>query len=129
MSRLILVPIVLIAATASAGAQDRRFVESLKQLDPQTRFDQVCDLAAMRAIRGENKAYRPDRAVGSAVSDVAVRGDTMSGTGGAFRSKGKWYQFSFTCTSTPDRMKVVTFKHTVGAEIPEEKWASYNLWK
>ena len=47
----------------------------------------------------------------------------MTGTGGAFRSGGQWYQFSFTCTGSADRMKVIAFKYNIGKTIPESKWA------
>ena len=53
----------------------------------------------------------------------------MEGAGGAFRSKGAWYQFSFTCTVTPDRMKVLSFSYKTGEAIPESKWANYGLWR
>jgi len=52
----------------------------------------------------------------------------MSGTGGAFRSKGKWYQFSFTCETDADHMNVRTFSFKIGEPIPEEQWEPHGLW-
>jgi hypothetical protein len=49
--------------------------------------------------------------------------------GGAFRSRGKWYQFSFTCRSSADYMKVLSFRYQLGAVIPEDKWETYGLFK
>ena len=46
--------------------------------------------------------------------------------GGAFRSRGKWYALTYSCTATPDHM-AVAFHYTIGAEIPETKWAGYGL--
>jgi hypothetical protein len=100
----------------------------LRGLDPATRFDQACGIEAMNRIKKEAASYRPDRAVTDAVSEAKVTGDTMEGSGGAFRSGGKWYQYSFTCKASPDRMKVVYFSYKIGSSIPEGKWDEYGLW-
>jgi hypothetical protein len=57
-----------------------------------------------------------------------ISASTMSGNGGAFRSKGKWYQFSFTCQTDQDHMKVQSFSFKIGEPIPEEKWGAHGLW-
>ena len=115
--------------SVSSFAADNRTAAMLRGLDPATRFEQACDIEAMSRIGKDATAYRPDRAVIAAVSDTKVSGDTMEGSGGAFRSGGKWYQFSFTCRATPDRMKVVSFSYKVGSLIPEGKWEEYGLWR
>ena len=51
---------------ASASANDSKVERMLKQLDPDARFEQICDLEAARRI-GEDKSYRPERAVVSAL--------------------------------------------------------------
>jgi hypothetical protein len=107
---------------------DTRLMTMLRGLDPATRFDQACGSEAMFRIKKEVTNYRPDRAVTSAVSEVKVQGDTMEGAGGAFRSRGKWYQFSFTCKASPDHMKVTFFSYKIGTAIPEAKWDEYGLW-
>ena len=81
-----------------------------------------------KRIRAAGK-FRPDRAVGYAISEAKVAGNTLVADGAAFRSKKKWYRLSYTCTTTPDRMKVLKFEHAVGAEIPQERWSAYGLWK
>jgi hypothetical protein len=113
---------------ATAVAADGRFERTLKMLAPEERLEQLCDYTAMTRIRTEQKQYRPDRAVANAMAEPKASGDTLEVTGGAFRSRKKWYALSYRCTSTPDRMNVVAFHFTVGAEIPEEKWSSYGLW-
>jgi hypothetical protein len=52
----------------------------------------------------------------------------MSGSGGAFKSKGQWFQFSFKCQTTPDHMKVQAFSFQIGEPIPPEKWEPHGLW-
>ena len=99
----------------------------LKQLDPDARFEQICDLEAMKRI-GKDKTYRPERTIVSALGEPKVANSTMSGSGGAFKSKGQWYQFSFKCETTPDHMKVQAFSFQIGAPIPEENWEKNGLW-
>jgi hypothetical protein len=115
--------------SAASFAADSRTAVMLRGLDPATRFQQACDIEAMSRIGKDATSYHPDRAVIDAVSETKVSGDTMEGAGGAFRSGGKWYQFSFTCRTSPDRMKVVFFSYKVGTLIPEGKWEAYGLWR
>jgi Domain of Unknown Function (DUF930) len=116
-----------LVATAAAGA-DGRFERSLKMLAPTERLEQLCDYTAMTRIREQNRDYRPDRAVANAMAEPVTSADTLEVTGGAFRSKKKWYALSYRCTATPDHLKVVDFRFTIGEEIPEAKWASFGLW-
>jgi hypothetical protein len=50
-------------------------------------------------------------------------------SGGAFRSRKKWFELSYRCTATPDHLTIVNFRFTIGEEIPEGKWASFGLWE
>ena len=116
-------------SAAPALAMDPRFAASLKKLDPETRLEQVCDLEAMSRIDRDANPYHPDRAKTDVISHPVHAGDTVTGKGGAFRSKGRWYSFSFTCKGTPDHMKVLAFSYKIGEPIPESKWASLGLWR
>lgn len=106
-----------------------RIEAMLKRIDPADRLEQVCDYAAAKRIGLDRNAYHPDRAVIDSISPFDVEGDTIKGSGGAFRSRGQWYQFSFTCRTTPDRMKILSFDYHVGDRIPEDKWDEYGLWR
>ena len=117
-----------LVATAAAGA-DGRFERSLKMLAPAERLEQLCDYTAMMRIREQNKDYRPDRAVANAMTEPVASSDTLDVTGGAFRSRKKWYALSYRCTATPDHLTVIAFRFTIGEEIPEAKWASFGLWQ
>jgi hypothetical protein len=101
----------------------------LKRIDAADRLEQVCDYAAAKQIGLDKNPYHPDRAVIDSISPIKVEGDTVKGNGGAFRSRGQWYQFSFTCTTTPDRLKILSFDYRVGERIPEDKWDDYGLWR
>ena len=119
--------LTLLVPTAAAAASDSRVERVLKQLDPDARFEQVCDLEAMKHI-SKDKTYRPERSIVGALAAPKVENATMTGTGGAFRSKGKWYQFSFKCETTPDHMRVQAFSLKIGEPIPEETWEKNGLW-
>jgi hypothetical protein len=82
----------------------------------------------MASIRNDNENFRPDRAVAKASEEPVVLEHTIEAKGGAFRSRGKWYALSFTCTATPDHMEVVAFRYAIGPEIPESNWAADGLW-
>ncbi|MFZ3250789.1 MAG: DUF930 domain-containing protein [Pseudolabrys sp.] len=116
----------IMAATVAA---DERFDRSLEMLAPAERLEQLCDYTAMTRIRTEKKEFRPDRAVANAMAEPRATGYTLEVTGGAFRSKKKWYALTYRCTATPDHLKIVTFNYAVGEEIPEAKWASFGLWQ
>jgi hypothetical protein len=114
--------------TAQATASGNRLDRSLQMLAPEERLEQLCDYTAMARIRKEIKDFKPDRALASATAEPRIRADTIEVKGGAFRSRGKWYALSFTCTATPDHMEVVAFRYTIGPEIPEANWAADGLW-
>ena len=114
--------------TATNVAADTRIERSLRMLAPAERLEQLCDYTAMTRIRSEARQFRPDRAVANAMAEPRATGDTLEVGGGAFRSRGKWYALTYRCTATGDRMKVVAFHFKIGEEIPEAKWAAFNLW-
>jgi len=118
---------VLIHCAVPAIANDARVERMLRQLDPDARFEQVCDLEAMKRI-GKDRTYRPERSIVGALETPKVVNSTMSGNGGAFKSKGQWYQFSFKCETTEDHMKVQAFSFQIGEPIPQEKWEPHGLW-
>jgi len=119
---------VFMLVTAQATAAGDRLDRSLQMLAPEERLEQLCDYTAMARIRKEIKDFKPDRALASATAESRIRADTIEVKGGAFRSRGKWYALSFTCTATPDHMEVVAFRYTIGPEIPEANWAADGLW-
>ena len=114
---------------AQAAGADERFARSLQMLAPAERLEQLCGYTAMTRIRQDDKSFRPDRTVANAMSEPREQNDTIEVKGGAFRSRGKWFALSYSCTATPDRMAVVSFGYSIGPEIPETKWASFGLWQ
>jgi hypothetical protein len=124
-----LVLVLVSLASPAAAITDARFKAALKRVDPSARLQQICDYAAMKRIGQDQNPYRPDRAVIDSIAPVAIHGNTARGAGGAFRSRGEWYQFSFTCTTSSDRMEIVSFDYKIGGKIPEDRWETYGLWR
>lgn len=120
---------LFIVTAAEASGPDARMLRILKLLEPVDRLEQLCDYAAMVQIRKDARHFHPDRAVASAVSPPKLGTHSMEANGAAFRSRGRWYEMSYACSATPDHMKVLSFRLSIGKEIPESKWASYGLWQ
>lgn len=125
----ILILSVAVPAFATGKGKSRSLDAELHKLDPATRLEQICDIEAMRRIKRDPNSYRPDRAVLAATSDPKTAGHIIEGTGGAFRSKGKWYGFSFKCEASDDHMQVLAFDYKLGEAIPENQWAKDGLWQ
>ena len=119
--------LAFLAPVATASANDSKVERMLQQLDPEARFEQICDLEAMKRIASD-KTYRPERTIVSALANPQIADSTMTGTGGAFKSKGQWFQFSFKCRTSPDHMQIQFFSYQIGEPIPEEKWEKSGLW-
>lgn len=122
-----------ISAVAAFSAQalaadDARFFKSLEKLAPTERLEQLCDYTAMTQIRKDARNFRPERAIANAGADVKMKNDTIEATAGAFRSRKKWYVLTYSCAATPDHLSVTSFRYTIGAEIPEAKWATLGLY-
>ena len=129
MRLLVLTIATVLVTSAYADGPDSHFEKVLKLLEPIDRLEQLCDYTAMVHIRKDQRKFHPDRAVASAIKPPKISADTIEAKGGAFRSRKHWYEMSYTCTATPDHMKVLSFRLSVGAEIPETKWAAYGLWQ
>ena len=120
----------LAAADAKSEVTIEPGIEAmLKRIDAADRLEQVCDYAAAKRIGRDRNPYHPDRAVIDSIAPFKVEGDTIVGKGGAFRSHGQWYQFSFSCKTSPDHLKILSFDYRVGERIPEDKWNDYGLWR
>jgi hypothetical protein len=129
MRLLVLTIATVLVTTAHAAGPDAHFQKVLKLLEPVDRLEQLCDYTAMVHIRKDQRRFHPDRAVASALKPPKIAADSIEAKGGAFRSRGRWYEMTYSCSATPDHMKVLSFRISVGAEIPESKWAAYGLWQ
>jgi hypothetical protein len=131
MKRMLL-SVALVAVTISPvlarqNKTDNKTEAGLAKLAPSDRFQQVCDIALMERLRHESRPYKPDSVIAYALGDPSISGDTLQGTGGAFRSGGVWYQYSFTCAATPDRMRVLSLEYKIGEAVPKNQWDEHGL--
>lgn len=118
-----------IVTAAHAAGPDAHMERVLKLLEPTDRLEQLCDFTAMNYIRKDSRRFHPDRAVASAIRAPKIGRNRIDANGGAFRSRGHWYEMNYSCATTPDHMQVLSFKLSIGNEIPEAKWAGYGLWE
>jgi hypothetical protein len=98
------------------------------RIDPDIRLEQICDIEAMHRV-GKETNFMPDRAKSDISAHPEHLGDLLEVSGGAFRSKGKWYALSFECRATPDHLKVLSFTFKIGNLIPRSQWADLGLWR
>jgi hypothetical protein len=122
-----LASIALLVATA-AHAQDAKFLQSLRKIEPTTRLEQICDLEAMNRIKRET-GMKADRAKSDVISSPHHNNHTLTVNGGAFRADAKWFELSFVCMGSPDHLHVTAFKYKIGKPIPQSKWPSLGLWR
>jgi len=129
--RLLALAIAMTTMTAAQAnaAPDARILRTLKLLGPTDRLEQLCDYTAMVHVRKNAGHYRPDRAVAGAISEPKLGPNSIDAKGAAFRSHGRWYEMAYSCTTTPDHLKVLKFNLSIGKEIPQTKWAAYGLWQ
>jgi len=128
MKQIVLAACFAAAFAMPASGANKRAEKNLEILDPTTRLEQICAMETMSRVHRDDNPYRPDRAIIYALAAPVIKGDTMVGEGGAFRSKGKWYRYSFTCKATADHMAVSSFSYRIGSPIPEDQWESYGLY-
>jgi hypothetical protein len=119
--------LAVLCVSQCAAAGDSRILNMLRMLDPSARLEQVCDMAAMAQIKRDQGQYKPDRAMAAALAEPKVSATGIEARGAAFRSGGKWFQLSYVCRTTPDRMQVTSFEYRIGAAIPQDKWDTYGL--
>jgi hypothetical protein len=130
--RILIFAIAIVGACATQAAStttDATLLRTLKLLEPTERLEQLCDYTAMQHIRKNVRGFRPDRALAGAISDPKIGQDMIEAKGGAFRSRGRWYEMSYTCKADAEHLNVLSFRLEVGQEIPESKWAGYGLWQ
>jgi hypothetical protein len=119
---------VFLFVSPPALAMDSALRAGLLKLDPQTRLEQRCDAEVLDRISRDDRQYRADRVVAYAFATPEMHENSIRSPGAAFRSKGEWYRLKFKCQTAPDHMEVTKFRYKIGAQIPKDEWAKYNLY-
>jgi Domain of Unknown Function (DUF930) len=110
-----------------AGAQtglDKR----MQALEPHTRMIQLCNLSGLETFAKDKKVARVDRVRIDALAQPTVESNIARGAGGAVRTGGHWYKFSYRCVLTSDRMRATHFSYVLEREIPKAQWEKFNLF-
>jgi uncharacterized protein DUF930 len=104
-----------------------RIRRTLDTFAPGERLVQLCNIEGLEQIKRAAPQYAPDTLVSYAMADNSIAGLTLIATGGAFRSRRKWYGIALKCTVGADLQSVTGFEFTLGAPIPQNEWDDHNL--
>jgi Domain of Unknown Function (DUF930) len=104
-----------------------RIRKGLRSLAPGERLVQLCNIEGLEQIRRAAIQYDPDTLVSYAMADPVTAGLTLTASGGAFRSRRKWYGLAFKCTVGADLESVSAFEFKLGDAIPQDQWEDHNL--
>ena len=113
-----------IVTAAHAAGPDAHFERVLKLLEPTDRLEQLCDYTAMNYIRKDSRRFHPDRAVASAIRAPRIGPNSIDANGGAFRSRGHWYEMSYSCAATAGSNCRRSFRtsHKARRSTPVSPW-------
>jgi hypothetical protein len=120
---------VILSSQELADPRNRKTVETLKHLEPQTRSQQLCDFEAILQINRQFNEYAVDFVVAYATGAVVRKGDAVIAHGAAFHSNGGWYNLAFECQLSANQRDVAHLKFKLGDAIPRDQWADLNLPK
>ncbi len=124
-----LVLLLTFASSTQIALADASMDRVLKELEPEERAHQVCNLRGLDAIRKGSHLKGVDRVATTIQKPAVFKDNVVIAKGGAVRAKNRWYFLDFTCAVSADQMKANTFDYKLGSEIPEAKWEDFGLWK
>jgi Domain of Unknown Function (DUF930) len=119
--------VLSLAWSTPGGAQtvlDRR----MQALEPQTRLIQLCNLSGLETFAKDKRVAKVDRVRIDALAAPTVESNVAKGAGGAVRTGGRWYKFSYRCVFSNDRMRATHFSYVLDKEIPKTQWERFNLF-
>ncbi len=124
-----LVLLLTFASSTQIALADASMDRVLKELEPEERAHQVCNLRGLDAIRKGSHLKGVDRVATTIQKPAVFKDNVVIAKGGAVRAQNRWYFLDFTCSVSADQMKATTFNYKLGGEIPEAKWEDFGLWK
>ena len=120
--------LILTGGTETALA-DASMDRVLKELEPEERAHQVCNMRGLDAVRKGSHLKGVDRVTTTIQKPAVFKNNVVVAKSAAVRAKSHWYFLDFTCAVSGDQMKATSFDYKLGGEIPESKWQDYGLWK
>ena len=100
----------------------------MQALNRSTRMIQLCDLSGLETFAKDKKVAEFDRVRIDALAQPTVESNIARGAGGAVRTGGHWYKFSYRCVLTSDRLRATHFSYVLEREIPKAQWEKFNLF-
>lgn len=129
LSKRRLVLLLAFAGGTQTALADASMDRVLKELQPEERAHQVCNLRGIDTLRKGSHLKGIDRVTTTAQKPAVFKDNVVTAKGGAVRANNRWYFLDFTCTVTPDQMRAKTFTYKLGGLIPEDKWDDFGLWR
>ncbi|MBA2127738.1 hypothetical protein DLM45_16120 [Hyphomicrobium methylovorum] len=116
-------------AGATGAIAETHMDRAMMKLEPEERAHQACNMRGIEAVRKGAKLKGVDRLKSGSLSPAHFKDNKVTANGAAVRAGHHWYELKYTCTVTDDQMRATSFDFKLGAEIPEDKWEDYGLWK
>ncbi|MEY9199613.1 DUF930 domain-containing protein [Sinorhizobium sp. CCBAU 05631] len=108
---------------------DPRVKQAMGRLPPKRRIVQLCTIEALEQVRRERPDAFPDMLVPFGPIGGMVSASGLNASGGAFRSRGKWYTIDFKCEVNSETTSVASFSFAIGKAIPRGEWSTRQLPK
>lgn len=106
---------------------DPRVKQAMGQLPVKKRILQLCSIEALEQIRNQRPRDFPDMLVPFGPSGGFIGKEQIDASGGAYRSKGTWYDVNFKCKVNLETVEVVSFSYAIGGVVPQATWNSRKL--
>lgn len=129
LSKTSLFLVLALAGSTQTAFADASMDRVLKELEPEERAHQACNMLGIDAVRKGSHLKGVDRVTTTIKKPAVFKDNVVIAKEGAVRAKNRWYFLDFTCAVTDDQMRAKTFKYTLGGEIPEAQWEDFGLWK
>ncbi len=126
---LLLIVLFGMAGTSGPVLADASMDRVLRELDPEERAHQACTLRGLGVLRKGTRLRGIDRIKSSTKVRATFKDNVVTATTGAVRAGRHWYSLKYKCAVTDDQMKAKSFDFQLGAEIPEDKYEDFGLWK
>lgn len=121
--------LLIVAGSTQTALADASMDRVLKELEPEERAHQVCNMRGIDAVRKESRLKGVDRVTTTMQKPAVFKDNVVVAKSAAVRAKHHWYFLDFTCAVSGDQMKATSFDYKLGPEIPESQWADFGLWK
>ncbi|MGH6859552.1 MAG: DUF930 domain-containing protein [Phyllobacterium sp.] len=104
-----------------------RVRQTTGKISPRARIMQLCTIEALEQVRRQRPGSYPDLLVPFGPSGRSISSHGLNARGGAFRSRGNWFDIDFKCAVDADRTRVTSFSFAIGGAIPRGQWNARQL--